>query len=404
VSRSKAAGAAAVAVALTGVLAGPATASPTTPAPTPAATATTPAPTPATVGGPRLAGRGVVTDLPPGVPAPPAFSAGSYLLADLDTGQVLVAKNAHGRFLPASTLKTLTVLTTLPLVDPSDVVQAVPDDLVEGTQVGLDPGSHYTVEQLLQGTMLSSGNDTATALARVAGGVEATVERMQSEAQHLGARDTTVRNPSGLDAAGQLSSAYDLALIGRAAMRLPQLRALVTTKRMRFPGKQVRGKPRGSFQIQNHNSLLYNYDGTIGVKDGYTVQARWTAISVVKRGAHTYLFTALHRGERSWRSQAAMFDWAFAYGPKAGAVGRLVEPGELDAAPAAPAATDAAAAGSDRRPIDGVRPSDRTRLVVGVGGVGAALLAVLMFALSARARRRQLALARARRAARSARR
>ncbi len=355
---------------------------------------------PGVIGGPRLAEPGVVTDLPPGVPAPPAFNAGAYLLADLDTGQVLVAKNAHGRYLPASTLKTLTVLTTLPLVDPATRVQARPEDLVDGTQVGLDPGSHYTVGQLLRGTMLASGNDTATALARIAGGVDVTVRRMQDEARHLGAYDTTVRNPSGLDAPGQLSSAYDLALVARAAMQLPSFRSLVATKRVRFPGKEAKGKRRTSYQIQNHNSLLYNYDGTIGVKDGYTVAARWTAISAVSRGGHTYLFTALRRGERSWRTQAAVFDWAFAHGAQARPVGRLVDPGEVDAAPAAggsPPTVAAAADGSAARAIDAPRPGDRTRLVVGAGGVGAAVLAVLLFALSARARRRQLRLARAQR-------
>ena len=178
--------------------------------------------------------------------------------------------------------------------------------------------------------MLASGNDTATALARVAGGVPQTVARMQAEAVRLGARDTTVRNPSGLDAPGQATSAYDLALVARAAMQLPAFRTLVTTKRVRFPGKEVAGKARTSFQIQNHNKLLYNYTGTIGVKDGYTVAARWTAISAVQRGGHRYLFTAMRRGEPSWRTQAAMFDWAFAHGAQVRPVGRLVDPGELE--------------------------------------------------------------------------
>ena len=364
----------------------------------PAAAATTPAPV---GGGGRLGAPGVVTDLPAGVPAPPAFNAASYLLADLDSGQVLVAKNAHGRYLPASTLKTLTVLTTMttpPQVDPRDVVVAAPSDLVDGSKVGLDPGSRYTVEQLLQGTMLASGNDTATALARTAGGVAATVGRMRAEALHLGALDTVVHNPSGLDAPGQVSSAYDLALVARAAMQLPQFRELVATKRARFPGKEVRGKRRTSFEIQNHNKLLYNYTGTIGVKDGYTVAARWTAISAVRRGGHTYLFTAMRRGEPSWRTQAAMFDWAFAHGAQARPVGRLVEPGEPTAAPVAPDPTVGAA--QVQRPIDTARTPDRTRFVVGGGGVAAALLAVLLFAASARATRRQLATARAQRVAR----
>jgi D-alanyl-D-alanine carboxypeptidase (penicillin-binding protein 5/6) len=372
-------------------------------------TPTTPTGTPApTVGGERLAARGVVIDKPAGVPAPPTFEAASYLLADLDTGQVLLAKDAHGQYLPASTLKTLTVLTVLttqPQVDPREVITADRADLVDGSKVGLDPGSHYTVEQLLQGTMLASGNDTATALARVAGGVPQTVARMQDVAHQLGARDTTVRNPSGLDAPGQVTSAYDLALIARAAMQVPAFRTLVTTKRVRFPGKEVGGKARSSFQIQNHNRLLYNYAGTIGVKDGYTVAARWTAISAVERGGHRYLFTAMRRGEPSWRTQAAVFDWASRYGPQVQPVGRLVEPGELDRPSALTGQGRVAAAA--RQPAASLQASsarDGTLKVVGAVGVIAALLAVVLFALSARARRRQVALARARRGARAARR
>ncbi|WP_235502189.1 D-alanyl-D-alanine carboxypeptidase family protein [Angustibacter sp. Root456] len=344
-----------------------------------------------------------MVDRSAGVPAPPAFAAASYLLADLDTGEVLLAKDAHGRYLPASTLKTLTVLTVLPDVDPRQVVTAERSDLVDGSKVGLDPGSHYTVGQLLQGTMLASGNDTATALARVAGGVPQTVARMQAEAVRLGARDTTVRNPSGLDAPGQLTSAYDLALIARAAMQLPAFRSLVTTKRVRFPGKEVKGKARTSFQIQNHNRLLYNYDGTIGVKDGYTIAARWTAISAVQRGSHRYLFTAMRRGEPSWRTQAAMFDWAFRYGPQVQPVGRLVEPGELERASTVTGEPRVAAAGRPASAaLQAAGPTDGTLKVVGAGGVAAALLAVVLLALSARAKRRQVALARARRGARAA--
>ena len=391
--------AAAATVAVSGLLLGPgapsALADGSTPTPS-----VTPAAAPAVVGGERLAGKGVVTDLPDGVPAPPAFKAGSFVLADLDTGDVLVSKNAHGRYLPASTLKTLTVLTTLPLVDPSTVVTAEASDVVDGTLVGLVPGSHYTVEQLLQGAMLSSGNDAATALARVAGGVPQTVERMQAEARHLGADDTTVRNASGLDARGQLTSAYDLALVTRAALGSQDFRRLVATKRVRFPGKDTRGhKKRTAYQIQNHNTLIYNYPGAIGVKNGYTVAARWTMIGAATRGGHTYVMTALHRGESSWRTEAAMLDWAFAHGSQARPVGRLVQPGEVESAreaAGAPTVQAAAAAGTSavrqsRTPADS---GSSLRTTVGGIGLGAAGLAVVLLGLAvstpnARERRRR---------------
>jgi D-alanyl-D-alanine carboxypeptidase (penicillin-binding protein 5/6) len=358
------------------------------------------------VGGERLAARTVVTDLPDGVPAPPKFTAAGWVLADLDTGAVIAARNAHGRYLPASTLKALTVLTVLPQLDPATVVHVTNEDLVEGTQVGLDPKSTYTIQQLLQGTMLSSGNDTATALARIAGGaggVPQTVAAMQANAQRMGAFDTVVKNPSGLDAPGQLSSAYDLALIGRAALAVPELRTLVATKRVQFPGKQLPGKKRKSFQISNHTKLLFNYDGAIGVKNGYTVAARWTAIAAVTRGGHTYVLTALHRGESSWRPEAAMFDWAFKYGAQARPVGELVTPEQVAAQAAAatsrPSAAPVAASGASNARAT-TSANDRTPLVVGSAAATMALLVALVLLLSARARRRQLHAARLARTAR----
>lgn len=357
------------------------------------------------VGGDRLAAPGVLTDLPAGVPAPPPLAAASYVVADLQSGAVIVARAAHSRGLPASTLKALTVLVTLPQVNPDSVVQAVPADLVEGTKVGLVPGSRYTVRQLLQGTMLASGNDTATALARAAGGVPQTVARMQSEALELGALDTTVRNPSGLDEAGQLTSAYDLALIARAALSQPAVRELVATRRVRFPGKEVRGARRASYEIQNHNRLLYNYPGAIGVKNGYTVAARWTVVGAATRGGRSYVVTALRRTDSSWRPEAALLDWAFAYGRQARPVGRLVVRGEVP--PPAGALADGQADGQAAAGMAGQGPGARqvaVRAGLGAAGLGAAglaiLVALLLAGLSSRARRQQLHAARAARSAR----
>lgn len=375
------------------------------------------------VGGPRLGLAGVQVDLPVGVPAPPVFACGSYVLADLDTGAVIAARGSHWRALPASTLKTLTVLTTLPHVDPPQMVVADPTDVaVDGTKVGLDPGSRYTVDQLLHGTVLASGNDTATALARVAGGVPQTVARMQALATNLGALDTTVRNPSGLDAPGQLTSAYDLALIARAAMARPDFRRLAAARRIRFPGKEIPGKRRETYQIQNHNKLIYNYPGAIGVKNGYTVAARWTVIGAATRGGHTYVLTALRRTDGSWRPEAAMLDWAFAHGQQARPVGRLVHPGELAAAPTATpvpsgstgetGAVGAATATNSVQPAVGTqgrtpsaaatagRPGIK-QVVVGVG-LAAAALVLLVGVLSARARRHRGRRPRGRRPAQSA--
>ncbi|TQJ51886.1 D-alanyl-D-alanine carboxypeptidase [Phycicoccus sp. SLBN-51] len=347
------------------------------------------------IGGERLASMGVVVDLPAGVPAPPRLKDVSWVLADMDSGEVVAAKAAHARLLPASTLKTLTALTLIPKVDANRPFRATAEDAnADGTRVGLLPGQTYTGRQLFSALLMSSGNDAAYALARAGGGRQATLAAMNQEARQLGAHDTVAKDPSGLDAPGQTSSAYDLALIGRAAMQLPDFRTYVTTKQLKFPGAKGRNGKRASFVISNHNRLLYNYDGTIGIKNGYTNAAKRTFISAVTRGGKTYILTEMYGLDNSWRPQAAMYDWAFRWGGKARPVGRLVHPGEVTEPPTpAPAATDApgapaadAAKGDGRADgaaaaIPSALGSQRVPPWVGVASLAAAVLLVALFAV-----------------------
>src|SRR5690242_1556170 len=151
-----------------------------------AATAAAATTAPSTVGGERLATRGIVVDAP-GATALPDVGASSYLLADLDTGEVLAAKDPHGRLRPASTLKVLTALTLMPKLDPSTVYTAQSVDAnAEGSRAGVVPGATYTVGQLFQALFLVSGNDAASSLAHAAGGVPQTVAAMQATARDLG--------------------------------------------------------------------------------------------------------------------------------------------------------------------------------------------------------------------------
>src|SRR4029078_2603227 len=185
-------------------------------------------------------------------------------------GAVIAAKAPHARLLPASTLKTLTALTLIPRIPPlAGVVATAADANADGTRVGMVPGLPYTGANLFEALLMASGNDSAYALARAGGGREATLAQMNERAVYLGAHDTVAKDPSGLDAPGQTSSAYDPALIGRAALGLKDFRTYVATKQVDFPGRvDPKTKKRASFKIQNHNKLLYNYEGTIGIKNG----------------------------------------------------------------------------------------------------------------------------------------
>lgn len=133
-------------------------------------------------------------------PDPPVVDARSWVVADLDSGDVLAAENPHLRASPASTQKMLTALTLLPRLDPEGSYRArKADTMVEGTAAGLTAGRIYSHDDLFHALFLPSANDAANALARANGGIDDTVRQMNEVARELGARDTVAANPSGLE-------------------------------------------------------------------------------------------------------------------------------------------------------------------------------------------------------------
>jgi D-alanyl-D-alanine carboxypeptidase (penicillin-binding protein 5/6) len=267
-------------------------------------------------------------------PLPKDLSGVSFLVADLDTGDILAAKDAHHRLLPASTLKVLTALALIPYVPKYSTVTPTFDDVnIEGSRVGIIEKHEYPAYQLFRSMLMVSGNDAANALATAAGGQVMTARLMDEAARRVGAFDTHAVNPSGLDAAEQKTTAYDLAVISRAAMQLPDFRTYVSTKRSTINGKD--GHP---LRISSHNKLVWNYDGAIGIKNGYTAKAGATFVGAATRGGHTLLVTVLHAKPRVWPEVAHLMDWGFA-ATKAGAtpLGRLPE------LPSEPATADGSA-------------------------------------------------------------
>jgi len=295
-----------------------------------------PAPAPAPVGGARMGTRGVVAL--PGSPAlPVGLTAGAWVLADLDTGEVLAARNPHARLAPASTLKALTALTLIPRVDRRRKVRTVFADVaVDGSKVGLIEKGVYTIEELFTALLVVSGNDAANVLATAGGGHPRTLALMNAEARRLQARDTVARNPSGLDAPGQTSSAYDLALLARAGMAIPDFARYVATKR-----STISDGRRGRYEIYTHNRLLRGYPGAIGIKNGYTHRARASFIGAAQRGDRRLVVTLMRGGPAIHREAAALLDWGFRLDGPGTPVGQLVEP-------LAPALPDLAAATASR--------------------------------------------------------
>jgi D-alanyl-D-alanine carboxypeptidase (penicillin-binding protein 5/6) len=276
------------------------------------------------VGGDRLdAGPAVVAD---GGQAPPQVPAAAWLIADLDTGEVLAAKAPHARLRPASTLKTLTALVLLPRLAPDAIVTGTDEDAgIEGSKVGVSPGLKYSVDLLFLGMFLNSGNDAVHALARTDdGGVPATVRRMNAKASDLGAFDTHVTDPTGLDADGQLSSAYDLALFARAGLQRKDFSRYASTKIAYYPERAA-----GKYQISNQNHLLWTYPGAIGVKTGYTTLARNTFVGAASRGGHRLVVTLLNAPHGVTKDAATLLDWAFANRTALHGIGTLVTPADV---------------------------------------------------------------------------
>lgn len=314
------------------------------------------------VGGARLAASGVVVEHPASVPAPPAVPDVAYLIADLDTGEVLAAKAPHAWLRPASTLKTLTALTLLPRVNPNFTVVATEAHVsAEGTRVGMIAGNPYAAHYLFDALLMLSANDAAYALADAGGGYEQTLTLMNAKAAEIGAFDTVAKDPAGLDEDGQHTSAYDLALIARAAMQREDFRAYVLKRDAVFPGgTDANGRFYKPFHIHNINDLLGRYPGAIGVKPGRTNRAQHTFVGAATRNGRTLLVTQLGSVKGSWKDTAALLDWGFAHGSAVTPVGQLVEPGEAAApsiavagptTPGVPPTTAAAETGTPVPPV-----------------------------------------------------
>ena len=234
----------------------------------------------------------------------PAVSAKSMIVIHADSGRTLYEKNADERMLIASTTKIMTALVALENCDPLEEVLIKPEYTgVEGSSIYLTAGDTYTLEELLYGLILSSGNDAAVAIAcHVAGSVEQFAQLMNEKAAALGLQNTSFQNPHGLDAAEHYGSARDLAVIMAAAMRLETFAAITAAKSFSAHG----------LTFVNHNKLLWNYDGCLGGKTGYTQAAGRSLVSCAERDGLRLICVTLADPD-DWRDHTNLFNAAFAH-------------------------------------------------------------------------------------------
>lgn len=231
------------------------------------------------------------------------ISAASAVVMDAESGRVIYQKDPHQRRLIASTTKLLTALVALEWGrDLQEVVTIDPAWAgVEGSSIYLRAGEEITLEALLYGMLLRSGNDAAVAVAGFcAGSVEAFVARMNQKAEQLGMKDSHFSNPNGLNAEDHYSTAYDMALLGRACLANETLAKMMATRSVTF----------GARVFTNHNKLLWQYEGCVGMKTGYTEKAGRTLISAARRDGLTLICVTLN-DPNDWSDHTALLDEGF---------------------------------------------------------------------------------------------
>lgn len=319
-----------------------------------------------------------------GFTVPEEVVASAWLVADIDSGEIIAQKDPHGRYRPASIIKALLALVAIRDLDLQQEVTVSHESAAqEGSAVGLGEDGVYTVEQLLQGLLLASGNDAAHALAQELGGDEATLAKINELAVELGTTDTRAATYSGLDAPGMSSSAFDLGLIYLAAYQDPVFSRIANTEFVDFPGYDGHE----GYQVWNDNGLFMNDPDGIGGKTGYTDDANHTFVGAMDRDGRRLMAIVLDTtidGGRPWVQAQQLLHEAYDQPTSAG-VGTL-EPVDVETtvtpSPTATMSPEEIAAGSSE-PTSGISPA----LGIGIGvGVVVLLILAIVGVLGARKR------------------
>ena len=233
-------------------------------------------------------------------------SASAAILMDMDSGRVLYERRADERMLIASTTKIMTALVAIRDGNLGDTVKVSREAAyTEGSSMYLKEGEELTLETLLYGLLLCSGNDAAVAVAEhVGGSVRGFVERMNDTALSLGMENSSFANPNGLDDEAHYSTARDMALLARAAMENETLVRIASTRTVTIGGRTM----------TNHNKLLNLVDGCLGLKTGYTRAAGRTLVSCAERRGQRLIAVTLQDGN-DWADHQSLFEYGFSAYP-----------------------------------------------------------------------------------------
>lgn len=237
-----------------------------------------------------------------------SLSAESAILIDADSGEILYGRNPQSKMAMASTTKIMSAVVAIENMS-LDTKVKIPDEAVgiEGSSIYLCKGEILTLEELLYALLLASANDAATAIAIAVGGsVEGFADMMNETAKRLGLNDTHFENPHGLDGKAHYTTAEDLARLTSYALTLPQFRQIVSTykKSISFDGNK------DGRLVVNHNKLLRSYNGTIGVKTGFTKKSGRCLVSAAERNGVTLIAVTLN-APNDWNDHTILLNYGF---------------------------------------------------------------------------------------------
>ncbi|OXM88130.1 D-alanyl-D-alanine carboxypeptidase family protein [Paenibacillus rigui] len=245
-----------------------------------------------------------------------APNATSAVIIDADTGTVIFEKNKDAKLPPASITKIMTMLLVMEALDQGKLKM---DDKVRtseyaasmgGSQIFLEPGEEMTVQDMLKGIAMASGNDASVAMAeKLAGSEKAFVQQMNDRAQQLGMKNTHFANPNGLPADGHYSSAYDIALMSQELLKHEEITKFTGTYQ-----DYLRKDTPKPFWLVNTNKLVRFYSGADGLKTGYTSEAKFCLSATAKRDNFRVISVVMGEPDTKTRNAevSSLFDYAFA--------------------------------------------------------------------------------------------
>lgn len=237
---------------------------------------------------------------------PPVISAVAAIAYDVNFDKVLYQKNIDSKLAPASTTKIMTAIISSEHFNSGDLLTVPPAAMVGGSTMGLTPGEQLTFRSLLYGMMLNSGNDAAFTIAHnYPGGIDVFIQKMNERAKAIGAKNTHFDNPAGFDSPTHYTSAYDLLLIGKEAIKNAKLGTVFSTKET-----SVTSVDKSHLHALKNLNKLLEEDGVIGIKTGTTEMAGESLVGLVERNNQTIITVMLNSKDRFGETKS-LLDWIF---------------------------------------------------------------------------------------------